>query len=49
MGLHISFWSYKWSGGLTIRDEFPRLFQVATNKEALVSGMALVVDNSIKL
>lgn len=49
MGLHISFWSYKWSGGSTIRDEFPRLFQVATNKEALVSGMALVVDNSIKL
>ena len=36
-GGHISFWKDKWLGTETLKDEFPALFLLASNKDATIS------------
>ena len=38
-GNQTAFWSHKWLDNLCLKDMHPRLFQVATNKEATIADM----------
>jgi len=39
-GRNASFWFDRWVGDVPLRDKFPRLFDLAVDKEALVVDMA---------
>jgi hypothetical protein len=45
-GLHTSFWCDIWVGEIPLRDLFPRLFSISTQKVVLVAGVRKYINGT---